>query len=64
MKFETMSVGDIETVIANHERLKRTDEPTCELAQAELEKRLSRVLDVSVTRTAILRAAGKRAFVT
>lgn len=64
MKFETMSAGDLETVIANHERLKRTDEPTYAQAQAELEKRLSRALEVSVTRAAILRSARKRAFLT
>lgn len=64
MKFETMSVGDLETVIANHERLNRTDEPTYALAQAELEQRLSRALDVSITRQAILRSARKRAFLT
>jgi 5-methylcytosine-specific restriction protein B len=64
MKFETMSVGDLETVIANHERLKRTDELTYAQAQGELEKRLSRALNVSVTRNAILRSARKRTFLT
>ncbi|RZJ05063.1 MAG: hypothetical protein EON89_05300 [Brevundimonas sp.] len=64
MKFESMSVADLETVVANHERLKRTDEPTYALAQAELESRMSRVLDISITRQAILRSASKRAFLT
>ena len=64
MKFETMSVSDLQTVIANHERLKRTDEPTYAQAQTELEKRMSRALDTSITRQAILRSAGKRAFLT
>ena len=41
MKFETMTVDDLETVIGNHERLKRTDEPTYAEAKAELERRAS-----------------------
>lgn len=64
MKFETMTIDDLETVIGHHERLKRTSEPTYAAAKAELERRASRGLDVQITRQAILRSARKRAFLT
>lgn len=64
MKLETMTVDDLATLVANHERLGRTDAPTYAEAKAEIERRASRTLDVHTTRQAILRSARKRDFLT
>lgn len=64
MNVETLPVDRLATLIANHERLGRTDAPTYADAQAELARRSTRTLDVGVTRGAILRSARKREFLT
>lgn len=64
MNLESMSADDLRTLLANHERLNRTDAETYSAAKAELERRDSKMLDIDVTRAAILRSAKKRRFIT
>ena len=64
MKLENLSTDELKILIANHERLGRTDEPSYAAALAESERRSSRTLDPGITRDAILRSARKRSFLT